>query len=205
MKKIVKTALLVSLLVSWAGRAQGQQWFVTLDEYGNGTAVDSSGLTHPLNGQLMPDPSGGIAGPALVYTLPFMFPAASVGDYLMLEPPNHTSVSDVIRFWAPVGQGGNQVIFYSDLPDPDETPPIPLADTGLPGSYLQLAVPLQEGGFEGGYQAVTHSAISGEPGYIGAGLGNYTFISDIPEPGTLAVAGLGFAGMALMAYRRRGK
>ena len=205
MKNTLRIAVLVSFLVPLAARAQ-VPWFVTLDENGNGTAVNGT-ITTPLNGVLMADPSGGLAAvPVLVYTLPFNFPAASVGDYLMLEPPNYSSVSDVIRFWAPQGQGGNQVIFYSDNLDTGPVePPYPLADTGLPGSYLNNNMPLLEGGAENGYQAVSHSAISSEPGYIGAGLGNYTFISDVPEPNTLALIGVSLTGLALMAYRRRSK
>jgi hypothetical protein len=197
MKNILRTAVLVSFLVPLAARAQ-VQWWVTLDEYGHGTAFNG-GITNTLNGQLLPDPSGGIAANVLMYTLPFNFPAGSVGDYLMLEPTNE--VSDVIRFWAPQGQGGNQVIFYSGLDTPrEDLPPNPLADTGLPGSYLDNHVLLLEGGVEGGYQAVFHSAITGEPGYIGAGLGNYTFISDVPEPATFGLLALG--ALALL-WRKR--
>ena len=88
-------------------------------------------------------------------------------------------------------------------PSIDDLPPIPLADTGLPGSYLQLALPLQEGGVEGGYQAVTHSAISGDPGYIGAGLGNYTFISDVPEPASFGLIILsGLLGFSRLICRK---
>jgi len=200
MKNTLRIAVFVSLFMLLAARVQGQQWFVTLDENGNGTANGN-----PLNGVLMADPSGGLAGNVLVYTLPFNFPAGSVGDYLLLEPPSHNEVSDVIRFW-----GNNQVIFYSelDLDTGPVEPPYPLADTGLPGSYLTPPtyippVSLWESGVEGGYQGAIHSAISGEPGYIGAGLGNYTFISDVPEPSTLALTGLG--GLALLAYRRHNK
>jgi hypothetical protein len=201
MKNTLRIAVLVSFLVPLAARAQ-PLWSVTLDENGNGTANGN-----PLNGVLMADPSGGLAGNVLVYTLPFNFPAGSVGDYLLLEPPSHNEVSDVIRFW-----GNNQVIFYSelDLDTGPVEPPYPLADTGLPGSYLTPPtyippVPLWESGVEGGIQGAIHSAISGDPGYIGAGLGNYTFISDVPEPSTLALVGAGLAGLALAAYRRRSK
>jgi hypothetical protein len=196
MKNTLRIAVLVSFLLPLAASAQ-VQWWVTLDENGNGTAFNGVG-TNTLKGQLLPDPSGGIAANVLIYTLPFNFPAGSVGDYLMLEPPNYAGVSDVVRFW-----GNNQVIFYSDLDTGEDPLPVPLADTGLPGSYLNNNVRLLEGGVEGGYQAVSHSAISGEPGYIGAGLGNYTFISDVPEPGTLALVGLG--ALAFMVYRRHGK
>lgn len=194
MKKMLKTALLASLLVPLTTQAQ-VQWYVTLDEYGNGTAND--GLNSmSLVGQVIPDPSGGISGPALVYTLPFQIPAASTGDYLLQEPPFTAGViSDVVRFWAPAGTAGNQVIFYSDLPDPDEQPPIPPADTGLPTSYLQNFVVLQEGGIEGGYQAAVYSPISGEPGSIDNALVKYTFISDVPEPGIFAFVGMGLAGL----------
>jgi hypothetical protein len=198
MKNTLRIAVLVSFLVPLAARAQ-VQWWVTLDENGNGTAFNG-GITNILNGQLLPDPSGGIAGNALVYTLPFNFPAGSVGDYLLPEPPNYSELSDVIRFW-----GNNQVIFYSGFDTGEDQLPPPLADTGLPGSYLNNNMPLLEGGGENGYQAVSHSAISGEPGYIGAGLGNYTFISDVPEPSTLAIIGVSLTGLAFMAHHRRSK
>jgi len=203
MKNTLRIAVLVSFLVPLAARAQ-VQWSVTLYENGNGTAFNGT-TTTPLNGVLMADPSGGLAAvPVLVYTLPFNFPAGSVGDYLMLEPPNYTGVSDVLRFW-----GNNQVIFYSDR-DNDIGDPNQKADTGLPGSYLTPPtyippVQLQEVNLGDGIWGAIHSASSGEPGYIGAGMGNYRFISDVPEPSTLAIAGLGLAGLAFKVYRRRSK
>lgn len=193
MKKMLKTVLLASLLVPLTTHA-AVLWSVTLDEYGNGT-FDDGQTTISLTGQLIADPSGGISGLALVYTLPFQFPAASAGDYLVLEPPNTGLVSDVVRFWTPEGTVGNQVIFYSDFPDPDELPPIPPADTGLPTSYMQNVVTLLEGGIEGGYQAAVYTPISGDPGYIDTALVAYTFISDVPEPGIFAFAGMGLAGL----------
>lgn len=189
MKKMLKTALLVLVLGSLSSKAQ-IQWFVSLDEYGNGTANNGT-ATLPVPYEVIPDPSGGIAGNVLAYILPFQFPAASVGDYLMLEPPYTGAVSDIARFWAPAGAGGNTVIFYSDLPDANEQPPIPLADTGLPASLLPQNFTLLEGGVEGGYQAATVSPISGQPGYIGAGLATYTFISDVPEPASFGLMILG--------------
>lgn len=197
MKNILKTALLLSLLlpVSTYAVVPVQPWYVTLDENGNGIAVTGT-TTNILVGQLMADPSGGVAGNVLVYTLPFNFPAGNAGDYVLLEPTNYNTVSDVIRFWTTDNNPGNQVIFYSDINEGDPNPD--LADTGLPASYLTLNVTLNEGGVEGGYQAVTHTAGALEPGYIGAGLGNYTFISDVPEPTSLGFMILG----GLLGLRR---
>jgi hypothetical protein len=62
---------------------------------------------------------------------------------------------------------------------------------------------LQEVNLGDGTWGAIHSASSGEPGYIGAGMGNYTFISDVPEPATFSLLALG--GLALAAYRRRRK
>ena len=144
MKNTLRIAVLVSLFVPLAARAQ-VHWFVTLDENGNGIAFNSVGITNTLNGVLLADPSGALAGNVLVYTLPFNFPARSVGDDLLLEPPNYVGVSDVIRFWGN-NAGGNQVIFYSDLDADLGEPPYPLADTGLPGSYLtNTACPIAGG------------------------------------------------------------
>ena len=144
MKNTLRIAVLVSLFVPLAARAQ-VHWFVTLNENGNGIAFNSVGITNTLNGVLLADPSGGLAGNVLVYTLPFNFPAGSVGDDLLLEPPNYVGVSDVIRFWGN-NAGGNQVIFYSDLDADLGEPPYPLADTGLPGSYLtNTACPIAGG------------------------------------------------------------
>src|SRR5438477_9171710 len=75
---------------------------ITLDENGNGTY---DGV--PFLGALVAaDPSGGVAGPVLLYQIPG--PALQVGDVLIRETTN-TPLSDVVRFWT-----NNQVIFYSD-------------------------------------------------------------------------------------------
>jgi len=195
---------LVSLFVPMSMMAQ--VWSVTIDEYGNGLYA-SNGVTTPFSGELLQDPSGGLAGSVLVYTLPFNF--QQTGDYYLtnsFEPipqfPPLTN-SDVVRFW-----GINQIIFYSDTNDIDD---VAKADTGLPATLISPNVGLLETGVEGGYQDATHQALNGDPGFAGLvgvtgaqGI-TYIFISDVPEPGSLAMLAGGLAGLAWFVRRRRGK
>jgi hypothetical protein len=198
--------MLVSLFVQMATMAQLDCMatnFVTLDENGNGTFyLDGPGLTINFTGSIITDPSGGAwGGLALVYTLPFIN-FTQTGDYLLTEAGDTNMISDVVRFW-----GNNQVIFYSEF-DVDE--PFPdLADfSGLPANSLTPSVvlqPPQPGLWPPSWEGV-HGIEYGEanqPGYAGFPL-IYVFES-VPEPSTLALAGLGLAGLALKAYRRRSK
>jgi hypothetical protein len=189
-KNLIPWTLAAALLCPVGLNAQG--WMLTLDEYGAGTYL-TNGISTPLSGQLLSDPSGGIAGNVLIYTLPFNFQQS--GDYFMtntFEPMPLGQASDLIRFW-----GINQVIFYSDNDGPSESAP---ADTGLPPSLLSPNVGLSETGIEGNTQQASHQTFAGDPGFAGlvGGQGiTYVFISDVPEPNSLIFTGCGLAVLML--------
>jgi hypothetical protein len=162
----MKIRVLISLvLIAFASvYTQAQQAVVTIDEDGHGFWG-----TTPLQWGQMPDPSGGLAGNVLVYTLPGPIGPGSLGDVILLEN-SPTNISDVIRFW-PVAGGPGQVIFYSDNSDGVDE----LADTGWPALLLQNQRSLQEG-----IKGTPYNPISGDPGFWDTGVG-YVFDSDAPE------------------------
>jgi hypothetical protein len=201
-KNVLKVFAVVLLFVPMV--ALSQNWLVTIDEFGNGSYT-TNGVTTTFTGVLEPDPSGGLSGNVLVYTLPFSF--AIAGDFYMTnsaEPLPLSTASDVVRFWGP-----NHVIFYSDTNGVDA-----LADTGLPHFLMSTNIGLPEIGAEGDYQyAIRQAQYAGgiwDPGWVGPLGGGgptvtYEFISDVPEPSVLALAGTGLAGFAWLIRRRRNR
>jgi hypothetical protein len=170
----------------------------TFDEFGNSSGLGIS------PGILQPDPSGaiGLPVPVLVYNLPF---SVIPGDVVLTEPGNPAGSqqdSDIVRFWNPTGSGPSQIIFYSDFSatDPADSP----ADSGLPLGSMPLLVTIPEIGPEGNNGAV-YTPTPNQPGFIlstAVPPATYNIISDVPEPGTLALAILG-SGTVLLAVRRR--
>jgi len=165
----------------------------TFDEFGNSSGP---GITP---GVLQPDPSGGLPAsiPVLVYNL--IFPVTS-GDLLLTNGTE--GLSDVVRFWNPnpASGGPSQVIFYSDVSttDPADSP----ADTGFPHNSLPI-LSITEVGPEGNNGATYTPATVGDPGFNLTGVAvTYNIISDVPEPGTVALAVLG-GGLSLFLLKRR--
>ena len=196
--KMTALAAVAAISLLYAGattQASGQS--ITIDEWGNGTFFDGGGGSTVIPFQMMPDPSGGIGGLVMVYTLPISFVVP--GDVLMTEPPAYSINSEVIRFWNNNGLN-NQIIFYSDIEDGVDAP----ADTGLPNQINSLNVTIQESGAEGGFQAGYYTPTPTGPGFIPAGAVTYTFVSDVPEPGALALASGGAVAM-LFVFRARKK
>jgi hypothetical protein len=193
MKRIIlKIMTVVGLSLTLS--ASAQQWQVTMDEFGNGSIFNTNTLVRSnMPGVLMPDPSGGIAGNVLVYTLPNGFPAIVLGDVVLNEPNGSLSMpSDLLR--AMLNGGKQQIIFYSDESpsDPADAP----ADTGLPMAQAGAAM-LNEVGPEAGPNGVTYRPGNGDIIYF--------IQSDSPAPVLpllgKVVLGLGMLGVGLGALR----
>jgi hypothetical protein len=165
----------------------------TFDENGNG---NFNGATVPW--QMAPDPSGGLAANVLIYQLPLL---VTPGDVLLLEPGASSSTpSDLVRFFNLAGANFSDVIFYSDFSPTD--PPDALADTGLPAPSPN-AIVINEVGPEGNNGAVW-IPLPGQPGSNPAGAQiTYNIISDVPEPGSMLLAGLSGGLLLLMKVRRQ--
>jgi hypothetical protein len=150
-----------------------------------------------------PDPSGGVAAPVLTYLLPG--PVVS-GDVLLAETPlaGQTNLvpSDIIRFFQnPANPNQSIAIFYSDLPENTLEIPDP-ADVGLPTQLMPVtAGPFTEVGTEGN-NSYHYIPTPGMPGSLAGGATvDYLFISDVPEPSSIMLAGIG--GGLLLALRWR--
>jgi hypothetical protein len=190
MKKLTKAAIVFGFTLAVASSTSFAQFTFTIDEFG--------GPLTSLPSTIGPDPSGGVAGPVLIYTLPF---AVVPGDVILSEPGlPPTPDSDVIRFWNPTGINQTEVIFYSDFSttDPADAP----ADVGLPTQFFN-PIRITEVGPEGNNGAI-YNALPGMPGSTSAPV-QYNIISDVPEPGTgaLLLSGVGLL-FGIRRFRRKG-
>jgi hypothetical protein len=191
MRQLTKVLLALTLasvcaLTTALGQTNQQIW--SLDE--NGPALLSGRIVGFANGVYKPDPISGIVG--WYYPLGPSVP----GDVLLLEPPQTTLTSDLLRF---DGQG---VFFFSDLeagtlnPDKADVPVIPnpinpviLSEVGPENNNGAFYFPNpNQPGFD----------LSGQlPGLA------YNIISDIPEPGSLALLLTGVGLLALNTVQRK--
>jgi PEP-CTERM motif len=115
------------------------------------------------------------------------------GDVVLVEPQDG-SISDLLRF------DGAGVFFFSDLEENDPNPD--KADVPIIPDPINPVI-LTEVGPEGS-NGVSYFPSSTDPGYDLTGQLAplaYQIVSDIPEPGTIALVGLGLVG--LLALRRR--
>lgn len=189
------TAILatVACLLLLIPGALGQGFTLQITENPLDPLNQFNGGYHP--GFLMDDPGPGGLPSALTYTTPG---GLVVGDLLIHEPSG--GESDLVRW-----NGNATLVFYSDFPDQGETPDV--ADIGLPGGAYPNGLSVTETGLfgnpytEAGPNGYVYTPLAGQPGYNPNAPGSqYIIISDIPEPGTVALVGLGF--VALLAVIR---
>jgi len=192
MKQLIKSFRILTVVAAFAATtALAQTNFISIDETGKGF-YNGAAIPGVL---LAADPSGGVAGPVLVYTLPGA--PLTIGDVVLLETAagGNTNGSDVIRFWE-----FNQVIFYSENEAGDPNPD-PADISGLPAQLLSNRITLLESGVEGNNGASYFAS----PGFPGAnsppGFNQYQFISDVPEPASCMLLGLG--AFAALIWRRQ--
>jgi hypothetical protein len=169
----------------------------TADENGNGriTGLSGFGLPDPytLPYTMALEPISGLT--TLCYTLPT---SVTLGDIFLTEPgpAGQIEISDLIRF------SGNNMYFFSDR-TPGELGPFDLADVGVPApDPTRPTRYLPEIGPEGNNGAFYQPLTASDPGFAAVAPGSvgYNFISDVPEPNSLAL--LGLAGVAVLLRKR---
>jgi len=182
----ILASAMVMAIATVAAFAQGLN-LVTVDELGNGNWNGQ-----PLPSFISPDPFAGIA--TLTYRLPW---PGVPGDVYLFEPntPVPGPPSDIIRF-----DGQSNMYFYSERETTDQPPfdPADVFQFPPPIAALQV-INLMESGPEGNNGAF-YTPPPGGPGANSVGA-SYHFVSDVPEPATLAL--LGIASGLLIPRRRR--
>jgi hypothetical protein len=198
--------LAISAAVASPARAQSADRSITIDEELTGT-ISGPGLPPTYldgTGGFDPGPFGGFT---IYYYLPSGLSPRTGDVYLLENPGDRSTISDVIRFygagvWGPLGQ----IWFYSDRADgfDDQADAAPLPPEGSVFDGLELnEVPLPGIG-----AGATYTPTPLDPGYVPGYNVTYTFISDyegVPESATWTMMLLGYAGMGLLIRSRRGK
>jgi hypothetical protein len=184
-KTLIGFAASIGILAVSSTSVFGLGAILTMDEQGNAYITSSQPFPYTIG----TDPNSGIN--TLEYTLPF---AGVAGDVLIQEAVGGP-LSDVLRF-----DGNSHVYFFSDNADGVDS----LADSGLPTVFsANAAGPFLETGTEGGFQNYLYTPSATGPGAVGNGsVYIYNIISDVPEPGSMLLSGLG-GGLLLFLKSRR--
>jgi hypothetical protein len=171
-----------------AGGAPG--FILEFDEVGHGQLI----LPGP-GGGLFPNPGVPQIGGGLEFTLPVnVIP----GDVIVtnvddVSVDNPTGFSDLLTFF---NVGPNGILLYRSLQDEAEPHPDAADVLGLVFPATPFGTP--ETGPEGNNGFVW---IVGDP--AGPSYTVYNGISDVPEPSTIVLGGLGLASLFLIGRRRR--
>jgi hypothetical protein len=194
MRKLILLILFVSLLAVGVASAAIAPQIISFDENGNGT-FNGQPLNYSIGDSGVPNPSAPL--PTLYYILPF---GVVEGDLQISEAPTYAALSDVLRFVDDPTTNTSRVYVYSDYEITDVSRD--LADVGMPQPWQNVVI-VPEVGPEDGFNGVFYVPGPGQPGGPLAlsvtGPVAYQFISDVPEPVTLALLGLG----GLLLRRRK--
>ncbi len=185
LRNLASCAVVCAGLIAHAGALEN----VVIDEYGNGTWVDSDDNTWEFDGAVGADPSGGALS-ALVYQTPFTFSVQ--GDYEIYTADTH-ELAGLVRFY-----GNNTIIFYDNDVGAGSSP----ADqSGIPAARMDFVLALSQT-LAGEPASTDVNPSAGMAGFDGIDR-LYTFLSvyPIPEPGAVALLACGAA--VLMARRRK--
>ena len=201
MKKLTKLTSVFGIALAMAiTAARGQALnTVSVDEYGKGFY---NGAVIP--GVMTPDPfNGGLPGLGYLLPIPWTYTTAPLADIQLFEPSatGNQLPSDLLRF-EPDPTGQRTLLFfysYADAADPADAPADVYTAPAMP--YPPFMIATETGLFgnpysEAGPNGFVYLAGSGMPGWYPDPTGvptQYTFISDVPEPGaiSLLMGGLG--------------
>jgi hypothetical protein len=201
MKKLITIFLVCACVLLTTTAARGGLVF-SFDENGHGN-INNNGVITPLTFDVGIPPKPPVAIATLYYVLPI---TVTEGDVWVIEFST-SNLSDVLRF-VNSATGGSRVYVYSNLPEAGELPPYDLADVGNPNindpdQVLPNHIGRQEEGSEYGWSGLRNyeptSTLPGGNPNPGGALRTYNFTSDVPEPTTIALLGLG----ALSLLRRK--
>lgn len=199
MKESLRGVILLIGLFTAASNLVGQFSAQVIAD-GNGNATISFGGTPIiLPSSVANDPGPGGLGSALTYSLQNP-PSLVGGDLLILDAGLGGGISDIIRF-NPDGTGGvafyqASFLFYSD----NSKGVNKLSDTGFPLGFHPNVLSFLEQDVNGVRGLYNYTPGPGQPGYVDGFDLTYTFITQVPEPGTAALVAV---TVAVLAVRRR--